>query len=96
MMEQYELLASNVSYYQYSYPFLYSTLSQLLEWIAQVMPWLLDRTPETTLQDAQVYIYMYIHMYIHMNIQIIYQLIFNVESFGRVSSVLCCHKTSEE
>lgn len=28
--------------------------SQLLEWIAQVMPWLEDRTGETTLQDAQV------------------------------------------
>ena len=26
---------------------------QLLEWIAQTMPWLNDRVPENTLQDAQ-------------------------------------------
>ena len=27
---------------------------QLLAWIDSVMPWLEDRSPETTLQDAQV------------------------------------------
>lgn len=54
LMEQYETMASDVSRIFISIFYPTFPLDQLLAWIESVMPWVEDRTPETTLQDAQV------------------------------------------